>query len=482
MPRKRSWRDVEEEEPQKAIIISDDDEDDANADLSMTILAKAFRRSPLLGGVVLSDDDQREAAISVPSLPTKLPSPFPSPSSDLAPQQPRPAKKQKSKIKKKKKKASETEAEQNQLGNAEKNTLIKIIGDDEEDNVEMRQLSRGPRYFDPPDTLCFRCGNIGHFAVNCTEEARKKACFVCGGLDHEVKDCPQSSCLICQSTGHFSKMCPNKGTYNHRSRDRGNFCLRCGHVGHEMTSCDREYEPEDLQGIQCYVCKEYGHLCCVDVALTSGRQDTCYNCGEPGHTGMGCAKSRGQVERSGSVCYRCGEEGHFARGCSKRDEDDSWDDFGTPATGIQPPANGFQGFRSVPAVVEARRRIRKSDFYERRVNTPPVRWPERWNMEEGERWNRSGQAGESGKIIQQRQTFLEKTAKPVGCLCRSNQAAAGTYCGGADLTKTIEQSSNLCGCTFRPFSLLLLDNWYPVSIGETPSYIDKCNHNVTALA
>lgn len=160
-----------------------------------------------------------------------------------------------------------------------------------------------------------------------------------------------------------------------------------------MLACDREYDPEDLKGIQCYVCKEYGHLCCVDVALTSDRQDTCYNCGEVGHTGVGCAKSRAHLEgdrRSEKVCFRCGEEGHFARGCSKRDEDDPWDDFGTPAMGVQPTINGFQGFRSVPAVVEARRQMRDSVFQDRRVNTPPVRWPERWNMEEGERWNRGG--------------------------------------------------------------------------------------------
>lgn len=40
------------------------------------------------------------------------------------------------------------------------------------------------------------------------------------------------------------------------------------------------------QGIQCYICKTFGHLCCVNSANTSSRVISCYRCGEWGHTGL----------------------------------------------------------------------------------------------------------------------------------------------------------------------------------------------------
>lgn len=40
------------------------------------------------------------------------------------------------------------------------------------------------------------------------------------------------------------------------------------------------------QEIQCYVCKNFGHLCCSEYADSFSREVSCYKCGQLGHTGL----------------------------------------------------------------------------------------------------------------------------------------------------------------------------------------------------
>lgn len=40
------------------------------------------------------------------------------------------------------------------------------------------------------------------------------------------------------------------------------------------------------QEIQCYICKNFGHLCCVNFVDTSASEVSCYRCGQLGHTGL----------------------------------------------------------------------------------------------------------------------------------------------------------------------------------------------------
>lgn len=129
-------------------------------------------------------------------------------------------------------------------------------------------------------------------------------------------------CFICKKGGHYAKDCPEK---QKRGSLKSQICLKCGDSGHDMFSCRNDYLTEDLkvflwllslfsiwflyhinheiyclelclralskflflnQEIQCYVCKRFGHLCCVKYVDTSSQEVSCYKCGQLGHTGL----------------------------------------------------------------------------------------------------------------------------------------------------------------------------------------------------
>ncbi|XP_020588876.1 uncharacterized protein LOC110030490 [Phalaenopsis equestris] len=196
------------------------------------------------------------------------------------------------------------------------------VGTEKSNNLVLRKLLRGPRYFDPGPVnweTCYNCGEEGHTAANCMEERRQKPCFVCGKFGHIGKHCMQGQdCFVCKRKGHHAKECPDKRK-NNSDESISIICLRCGDLGHDMAFCRKDYASSDIKEIRCYICKQYGHLCCVDYKDNGPIEISCYNCAEFGHTGQGCAKQRCETTvMTPTLCYKCGQEGHFARGCTNK--------------------------------------------------------------------------------------------------------------------------------------------------------------------
>ncbi|KFK33853.1 hypothetical protein AALP_AA5G068700 [Arabis alpina] len=265
----------------------EEDDDEANEDLSLQILEKALSRRDF--------DDSKDSSIS-----------------DLCSSGVVDTVMVNGGNSKKMKKASTNEI------SIVENDEVETKPGETSSNLVLKKLLRGARYFDPPDAgwvSCYSCGEQGHITVNCpTPTKRRKPCFICGSLEHGAKQCSKGQdCYICKKGGHRAKDCPDK----YKSGSKTAVCLRCGDFGHDMILCKYEYSQADLKDIQCYVCKSFGHLCCVEPGNSQSWAVSCYRCGQLGHIGLACGRhlEESTENNSASLCFRCGEEGHFSREC-----------------------------------------------------------------------------------------------------------------------------------------------------------------------
>ncbi|KAJ8498262.1 hypothetical protein OPV22_008814 [Ensete ventricosum] len=382
----------EDEETQSVIALGSSDDEEANEDLSLAIVEKARQREAkrkrsedALGRVPAAEPPAsavRHSSVSPSSGGAELVSDR-NPESSVGGLTSLADGERKKKKPKKPKKKQQKEVEEKKVIGAlvdeeqpprkGESVIAEVNG--VSDNLVFRKLLRVPRYFDSGGNnweTCFNCGEEGHIAANCTMEKRQKPCFYCGLFGHNSKQCLQGQdCFVCKRKGHLAKDCPDK---NKKIIQESAICLRCGEAGHIMSSCRNDYSPDDLKETQCYVCTKYGHLCCVNFKDSCPIEIFCYNCAQPGHNGLGCAKPRGEniSLASPTLCYICHEEGHFARGCTKRTKSARKMGESSTSRTFDNKNRRYRGTKSVPRDFGKGQR-KKNLLYE-----------ERWNMTTGQ--------------------------------------------------------------------------------------------------
>ncbi|KAL1739010.1 hypothetical protein HDZ31DRAFT_50075 [Schizophyllum fasciatum] len=157
---------------------------------------------------------------------------------------------------------------------------------------------------------CFKCGNLGHIAENCSSEQRL--------------------CYNCRQPGHESSACPSPRTVASKQ------CYSCGGVGHIQAECPTLRLQQQGSNSKCYNCGRFGHFArnCPSAAAggfasrapppgrglnTSALPPIkCYRCGGPNHMARDCLASgttfetapTGPAMNRNKTCYKCQQEGH----------------------------------------------------------------------------------------------------------------------------------------------------------------------------
>ncbi|KAL6980301.1 hypothetical protein U1Q18_021943 [Sarracenia purpurea var. burkii] len=111
-----------------------------------------------------------------------------------------------------------------------------------------------------------------------------------------------NGCFKCGETGHMARDCSQSGGGGGRGGGGGgNSCFKCGETGHMARDCSQGGGGGRSGG---------------------GGGNACYKCGETGHMARECSQGGGggggrfgSSAGGGGGCFKCGEQGHFAREC-----------------------------------------------------------------------------------------------------------------------------------------------------------------------
>lgn len=110
-----------------------------------------------------------------------------------------------------------------------------------------------------------------------------RACFGCGEIGHQKRDCPKGAarpCFNCDEVGHMKADCPHPP--KPRGGSGGGPCHNCGELGHRKSECT---EPK---AIICRNCDQKGHVSRDCLQPKDWSRVKCDNCDEMGHTRKRC--------------------------------------------------------------------------------------------------------------------------------------------------------------------------------------------------